>query len=250
VQSKQGGTAVTLISIAFVSLGLAQAPANRAPLADTDFVANVAKISRDFMNATEFFVVDPSTALRPTGKAAAELARVMPSLRQTAKPSLSAQLEKADWAAYRDIGHRVEPLVASCSFDGETVRWSFGDYVAAMLVDLPAAVDLGDARKANAFALDFLSRHLSLPDRSGAAAQFFLKSNNGIWGGYVDRLPPETDKEARKRLEWDNYFLFITDGHHVLVRWNLRDLERQDEGLVKGHPSGPVPPKTKSRFDE
>jgi hypothetical protein len=240
---------LTLMAIA--TFGLAQPHSNRVPLADTDFVANVAKISRDFMNATEYFVVDPSTGVKPEAKVATELDRMTPWLRKMGKPELAALLEKATWTAYRDATHRVEPLVAECVFNGDKIRWSFGAKNVAILCDLAQPVDVSNADKANAFALDFLGRVLALPDRPGYHVVLGLKSCGGVWGGYVDRLPPETDKDTAKLWEWDTYCLFVTDGTHVLARWVLLEPEdRLGRGKTTGHPSGPVPPKTKSRFDE
>jgi hypothetical protein len=239
-----------LTPLLLAALGFCQSVAQRAPLADGDFVGKLAEVSADFMHATEYFVVNPDTAIAPTGKAAAELDRVMPWLRKMARPELAGLLERAAWTAYKDAGHRVEPLVADCTFNGDTVRWSFGAKNAAVLCDLAQATDVSDAKKASAFALSFLDRLLALPDRPADSVKTFLKRHGDVWGGYVDRGVFLNGGRPTTPWEWDTNFLFITDGAHVLVRWVLLEPEDRSGRKTTGYASGPVPPKTKSRFDE
>jgi hypothetical protein len=174
----------------------------------------------------------------------------MPWLSKMAKPELAGLLEKAPWTAYKDVGHRLEPLIAESVFNDDKIRWSFSVKNAAVLCDLSQPVDVSDVGKANAFALDYLGRLLALPERPHDSIKAFVKRCGDVWGGYVVRGQYVEGGRPTTPWEWDTHFLFITDGAHVLVRWVLLEPEDRHGGKTTGYASGPVPPKTKSRFDD
>ena len=160
----------------------------------------------------------------------------------TAHAALSIMPLKEVRAGMRGTGKTV--------FNGDKIRWSFGAKNVAILCDLAQPVDVSNADKANAFALDFLGRLLALPERPNDSIKTFVKQCGDVWGGYVDRGVYLEGGRPTTPWEWDTSFLFITDGRHVLVRWVLLEPEDRHGGKTTGYASGPVPPKTKSRFDD
>ena len=245
-----GQMMMTTATIVAAILGLGQATGNGVPLADADFLGKVAKIHLNYMHATEFFVVDQSKAVKPTGKAAEELDRVTEWLRRTARPDLFRLLEKGPWVAYKDVSHRIEPLIAQCTMDGETIRWSCGEKNAALLVDLPHPVDLGSVEKAKAFALGFLGRLLNLPDRPEQSISVDLAQDGNIWGGYLARGLHRVGDRIVAPYGWDTSILVVTDGKHVLARWLLAEPDDLTGKTGKAAIGPSHAPKAKSRFDE
>jgi hypothetical protein len=222
-----------------------------AKYATENHISHPASIAKDFKDATLFFVVNPKTAVNPTGKIETELVRVKEWLKRMSKTDLYDKLAKAPWVAYKDVTHHDEPLIAQTTWGGEHLFWSFGKKNAAMLVDLGSQRSFDNEAKTNEFALNFLNDHLALPDRPQEGTMVRLHRYGDIWGGYVCRgLVKHPDGSQSTPWEWDGNFLVITDGRYVLARWVLMVPEDQNPGLAAVGYSTGKPAKTHSRFDD
>lgn len=241
-----------MLSFATALLALIQAPplGDLVPVESAPFLQRVASLSKDFFNATEFFAVRPGTGIRAEGSARAEVERLAPWLEKMARPDLAKALTTEEWTAYKDWRHRVEPIVARTAVNSETIAWSFGHKVAALLVDRGKTTQIDGESDAGRFALSFLSSYLKLPERAASSVETYFKPYDGIWAGYVAR-GVYTGVHGTKQgpWEWDASFLVITDGRHVLARWNLT-VPADEFGSEEGSSPQVVIPKTKSRFDK
>lgn len=242
----------TLALIAWAAI--AAPPETPVPLAAGGFLEKIAAVSSHYRLAADRFLLRPSTRTRPAGRARTELDSTLGWVHRILKPLFRDGLASAEWAAYVDKDHPIEPLVAKTTVGDETFWWSAADGTLAVLCDLGQTTSLTDKATAEEFAIRWVEAHVAAPERSDKGIEAGMKRYDKIWGGFVNRaLKPVGVGHKVGDGYWDSSMLFITDGQHVLLRLAMTDPEETDRRTRSGigpANSGAVRPKTKSRFDK
>lgn len=223
---------------------------SQTPLSSGSFLEKASSISVDYKSATEYFTVDKSGAGRAELLAAQDFQNAKRWSDTILSPNVAKELNKGGWTAYKDIKHRIEPIVATASINDSSAIWSSGDRAGALLIVDANVTTIDSAEAANDFALKHLMQYLKVPALSKEECKFYLKKNGDIWAGYINYgLVDQNTGKTKKVTEWYHSVLVITDGRNTIIRMTFLESGKFAEQRVQwGSPQVTVA-KTKSRFD-